>query len=285
MQMKMFDDRYNQKYFNTESTFIPYMHYDNLMGKIKLNYKNIGKEINIFFNNIYMKYRKELESLDYASKDMEVFKIAANLINQYLNEIDSFSLKYEILSQSKFRSSFLEELNIYLFKDLIQNSSFKIYNKNIYAGMTFDNETHIKLIFKDVDFCIGREVKIRIDNDKPISIIIPIICVEVKTYLDATMFGEVQYSNKQIKNASCNVKTYVLMENNEVSEDKIAIAKYDNSLDEMFVLRNGFRKKKGKISYQALFEYYNEISMVIEKNIYRKNINIQSNNNVGRLFN
>ena len=53
----------------------------------------------------------------------------------------------------------------------------------------------------------------------------------------------------------------------------------------MFVLRNGFRKKKGKISYQALFEYYNEISMVIEKNIYRKNINIQSNNNVGRLFN
>ncbi len=29
--------------------------------------------------------------------------------------------------------------------------------------------------------------------------IIPIVCVEVKTYLDATMFGEVQYSSRQIK--------------------------------------------------------------------------------------
>ena len=189
-----------------------YIHENNLKSKMEQNYKNIGGQIRKFYDNVYKIYREELESLNYASKDITVFEEAAKLIDEYLIEVEKFQKLYKITSQSKFRSTFIEEISAYFFKDLplIKNKTFGIYNKNIYAGMKINNQMEIDTISKDVDFCVGKKVELKVDNI-PISpkIIIPIICVEVKTYLDATMFGEVQFSSKQIKNASPNVKTYV----------------------------------------------------------------------------
>ena len=204
-----------------------YIHDSNLRNKIDQNYKNVGDEIEKFYYNVYMEYRKQLKSLDFSSKDLNVFREAARLMDEYLEEVEDFSSKHNITSQSKFRSTFIEEISSYLFKDLplIKNNTFGIFNKNIYAGMKINNQMHIDIIPKDVDFCIGKKVQLKIDRAEPILIIIPIVCVEVKTYLDATMFGEVQYSSRQIKNASPNVKTYVLMENNEVAKEKIIAAR------------------------------------------------------------
>ena len=259
-----------------------YIHESNLRNKINSNYKNVGHEINKFYQNVYVNYRNQLKSLDYASKNIEVFKKASRLMDDYLEEVESFSSRYNITSQSKFRSTFIEEISTYLFKDLplIRNNTFGIFNKNIYSGMKINNQMHIDIIPKDVDFCIGKKVELKIDMDDPISIIIPIVCVEVKTYLDATMFGEVQYSSKQIKNASPNVKTYVLMEYNEVAKEKIIAARYDNNLNEMFTLRIGRRKKDYEpIYYKALLEYYDEIATTI------KNANVEDViNDAGRLL-
>ena len=244
-----------------------YIHESNLRNKINQNYKNVGGEIENFYHDVYMEYRKQLKSLDYASKDIEVFRKAALLIDEYLEEVEEFSSRHKITSQSKFRSTFIEEISTYLFKDLplIKNNTFGIFNKNIYAGMKINNQMRIDIIPKDVDFCIGKKVELKIDRAEPLSIIIPIVCVEVKTYLDATMFGEVQYSSKQIKNASPNVKTYVLMENNEVAKEKIIAARYDNNLNEMFALRTGRRTRNyGPIYSKALLEYYDEIATTIE---------------------
>lgn len=245
-----------------------YIHDSNLRNKINQNYKNVGAEIEKFYHDVYMVYKKQLKSLDYASKDLDVFKKAARLMDDYLEEVEAFSSEHKITSQSKFRSTFIEEISTYLFRDLplIKNNTFGIFNKNIYAGMKINNQMHIDIIPKDVDFCIGKKVQLKIDRAEPISIIIPIACVEVKTYLDATMFGEVQYSSRQIKNASPNVKTYVLMENNEVSKEKIIAARYDNTLNEMFALRSGRRSSKNNtpIYYKALLEYYDEIATTVE---------------------
>ena len=71
------------------------------------------------------------------------------------------------------------------------------------------------------------------------------------------MFGEVQYSSKLIKNATPNAKTYVLMETNQVGYDKIISARYENVLNEMFVLR---LDEKSLIEYSVLEDYYNEIT-------------------------
>ena len=105
-----------------------------------------------------------------------------------------------------------------------------------------------------------KKISIKIENDT-FEIILPIIAVEVKTYLDATMFGEVQFSSKLLKSATPNVKTYVLMETNQVGNDKIISARYDKILDEMFVLRFN---EKSLIDYTVLKDYFNQISKDIE---------------------
>lgn len=244
-----------------------YIHESNLINKINSNYNNAGKDIKIFYDTIYRKYKSKLISLDYSSKNLKVFEEAANLIDLYLKEIDEFSTKHSITSQSKFRSTFIEEISVYLFKELslIKDKTFGIFNKNIFAGLKINNHMHLDVITKDVDFCIGKKINITIDESQNLELIIPIACVEVKTYLDATMFGEVQYSSKQIKNASPNSKTYVLMEYNDVSKEKLLSARYDNIMNELFVLRSGTRKdtELSPLSANVLLQYYIEISNVV----------------------
>lgn len=262
-----------------------YIHESNLKNKINSNYNNKGEAIREFYEKVYIKYKERLNVLNYFSQNINVFKEAARLIDEYLIEVENFSSRINITSQSKFRSTFIEEISAYLFKDLplIRNNTFGIYNKNIYAGMKINNHMHIDIITKDVDFCVGKKVILKIDDVQTLSIIIPIVCVEVKTYLDATMFGEVQYSSRQIKNASPNVKTYVLMEYNDVSKEKIVAARYDNNLNEMFVLREGSRKDlivNTPIDPKALLEYYIEIG----QNIANTEID-EAINNTGKLLN
>lgn len=256
-----------------------YVHENNLINKIKSNYKNKGIEIKKFYDNVYLKYREKLENLNYISKKIEVFEEAAKLMDEYLTEVEKFSFEMKITSQSKFRSTFIEEISAYLFKELplIKNNMFGIYNKKIYAGMKINNKMHIDIIDKDVDFCIGKKITLKIDTAQTIEVIIPIVCVEVKTYLDATMFGEVQYSSRQIKNSSPNVKTYVLMEYNDVSSEKIIAARYDNNLNEMFVLRNGSRKDSivnTPLNAKSLLEYYSEVTRAIDNTEIEDVVNV-----------
>ena len=234
------------------------IHESNFKNKINSNYKGIGSLIEDFYMNEYLKTKMELMDIDFSKADSETFKKATDIINEYYRKLNKFTNDNGITSQSKFRSTFLEELSSYLFEDneYIKNGKLGIYNKGIYAGMKIGNDLKINIMRKDVDFCIGKKVKMKIE-DQEFEIILPVVAVEVKTYLDATMFGEVQYSSKLIKNATPNAKTYVLMETNQVGNDKIISARYDNVLNEMFVLR---LNEESLIDYSVLEDYYNEIT-------------------------
>lgn len=247
-----------------------YIHESNFKNKIASNYKGIGEKIKDFYLDTYMKTRMMLLDIDFSKDDDKTFKDATNIINDYYRKLDKFTKENNITSQSKFRSTFLEELSTYLFVDneYIKNGELGIYNKGIYAGMKIGNDLKINIMKKDVDFCIGKKVKIKIENNE-YEIILPVIAVEVKTYLDATMFGEVQFSSKLLKNATPNVKTYVLMETNQVGMDKIISARYDKTLNEMFVLRFD---EKSMIEYNVLKDYYEQvcddiINIAIERGI------------------
>ena len=253
-----------------------FVHEDNIKNKIKTNYNGYRDEFVAFYNDVYMVTRNKLLSLDYAKDNDEVFIEATNLINEYYVELEKFADKYNVSSQSKFRSSFLEEVSNYLFlkNEFIVSGELCIYNKDVYAGMKIGNDLKLNIIKKNVDFCIGKKVSIFVENVE-YQIILPIICVEVKTYLDATMFGEVQFSSKLLKSATPNVKTYVLMETNEVGSDKIISARYDKVVNELFVLR---KNDTSIISYQVLKDYYEQICIDI------KNISIDRGINVPRLI-
>lgn len=239
-----------------------YIHENNLDHKIDADYKGKREAIKRFKGDYYIPMRKEMALLEFHKSNKSAFKRAADIFNQYYEAIEKFSEKYSITSQSKFASTFLEEISTYLFKDLpaIKKGTFDVFNKGIYAGMKIANENDISVIKKDVDFCIGKKVNLSIDSYYKESIILPIVAVEVKTYLDATMFGEIKSSSKAIRSATPNSRTYVLMGYKDLADEHIIAARQDATLTEMFALR---RSKYGLIEGDALYEYWKEISSAV----------------------
>ncbi len=255
-----------------------YIHENNLLNKISSNYKGFCDEIEEFYYNKYMPAREELEELSFSERNRIAFDKAAEIINRYYEEIDDFSHRYSITSQSKFASTFLEEISTYLFKDIpeIKSGEFGVFNKKVYAGLKIDKDKKIGLITKDVDFCIGKKVNISIDGQSSTELILPIVAVEVKTYLDATMFGEIKSSSKAIRSASPNSKTYVLMGYKCLADEHIIAARQDSVLTEMFSLREN---ENSPIEASVLYEYWEEINNVLQE-ISTPNVV----KNVGRLL-
>ncbi|MDD3840857.1 MAG: Bpu10I family restriction endonuclease [Clostridia bacterium] len=250
-------------------------HGHNILTKIKSNYGGNKQAFQHFYQNRYKKFRASLISIKGA--DLNDVKQKVDILNDYYLSVETFERKYNVSSQSKFRSTLLEEFNGYLFQNIpeIDKLQLDFFNKGIYAGMKIDASGKISIITKDVDFCIGKKFNIKID-DIQLDLIIPIVAIEVKTYLDATMFNEVQFSMQIIKNATPNVKNYVLMERNEVKSDKIISSRADSPLDEMFVLKGNIDQP---IDYNTVYEYYQEIYKALTSNLNTK-IKMP-----GRLFN
>lgn len=233
-----------------------FVHDSNLKTKIKDDYHHKKNELSVFYKNEYLPVHDLLEKL--CKNPTTNFVDITNTINEYLRKLSKFSNANKITAQSKFRSTFLEEISAYLFANVkeIKSGLYGVYNKKVYTGMKIEPNGEVSILTKDVDFCIGKKINIKIDNQSSFEIIIPIVAVEVKTYLDATMFGEVQFSAKAIKNATPNARTYVLMETNQVGKEKILAARYDNTINELFVLK---KDDNSDIDSAVLEDFYKEI--------------------------
>ena len=221
--------------------YLLFIHENNITNKINSNYKKLGETIRQFYIYEYMPMRSKILSMKFDEDHKDNFRIATNIFNDYYTKLVDFRKKYGINSQSKWDSTFLEEVSSYLFKDIpeIKTGEYGIFNKRVYAGLKINSSKHIEIITKDVDFCIGKKVKVTIEKQDPVELLIPIVAVEVKTYLDATMFGEVKSSSKSIRSATPNSKTYVLMGYKSLGNEHIIAARQDSTLTEMFVLQAG----------------------------------------------
>lgn len=250
-----------------------YVHENNLINKINSNYKGKGTIIQGFYENTYLPVKNALGALEFSHENRDAFTEATRIINDYNRQIDTFSHEHGITSQSKFASTFLEEISVYLFKNLpeIQSGEFGVYNKRIYAGLKVTTDKSIGLITKDVDFCIGKKVLLSIDDQTATDLIIPVVAVEVKTYLDATMFGEIKSSSKAIRSATPNSKTYVLMGYKSLADEHIIAARQDSTLSEMFVLK---RNEGAPVDADALFLYWQEIVHAISNITIEQEISV-----------
>lgn len=238
-----------------------HVHENNIERKIEDNYNNCKRELIEFRNEVYLPMRKKVETLDLTTGH-EIFDDVANILNSYWKILHNFALVYKIKSQSKFESTFLEEINYYLFHNLeeIKDGRLSIFNKGVYAGLKIKEDLSIDIIKKDVDFCIGKKITITIESQTPVALIIPAVSVEVKTYLDATMFGEVKSSSKTLKSATPNSRAYVLMGFKNIANEHILAARQDATLDEIFVLQ---KREGAPIDSKTLYDYYNEIKTAI----------------------
>ena len=239
-----------------------YMHEGNLLTKIQNNYGGHGEEIRAFYNEKYLPMRTNVLGLVFDENHPDSFVRATELFNEYYAQLKECRDRLNIDEHSKFSSTFLEEISCYLFKDLpdIQNDTFGIYNKKVYAGLKINTDSTVSIITKDVDFCIGKKIDLSIDCLPATELIIPIVAVEVKTYLDATMFGEAKSSSKAIRSASPNSKTYILMGYKSLRDDHIIAARQDSTFSELFVLR---RNSRSPMDADAIKAYWKEISNAV----------------------
>ena len=256
-----------------------YVHENNLKNKINTNYNGLKSEILDFYTKEYLPMRNSVLDLVFSADNKENFKKATDIFNTYYSKLLDFSKKYGVKSQSKFESTFLEEMSTYLVKDIdeITTNKLGVFNKKIYAGLKIDGQHKIEIITKDVDFCVGKRVEIAIDDQPKTELILPIIAVEVKTYLDATMFGEVKSSSKSIKSASPNSKTYVLMGYKSIADEHIIAARQDSVLNEIFVLR---KNEHSPMDEKVIYDYWEELFLSIKTLATEKEIIVP-----GRLLN
>lgn len=240
-----------------------YIHQSNLDTKIESNYHGKATEIRKFKVDYYEPFRKAMSAIDFTNPTIADFKEATRLINVYAKHLSEFARNNGITSQSKFESTLLEEISVYLFKDIpeIKQQRLSFFNKGVYAGLKINPDLSLDIVKKDVDFCIGKKVTMTIEHQQPVTLTMPIVSVEVKTYLDATMFGEVKSSSKTLKSATPNSKAYVLMGYKCLADEHILAARQDSTLDEMFVLREGEGKP---IDPYALYLYWSEIVNAIK---------------------
>lgn len=246
-----------------------YVHEDNLNKKISEATAGSAKHTDLVALKVrYDRYRSVMESIDYERRFLPDYLIAADAMNGYLIEVDNVMRAHSIKAQTKLRSTVLEELSVYLFErsPIIVTNGMEFYNKYIYAGVLVKSDLQYKILHKDVDFCIGKTSTLSIAGVRS-EVRFPFVCVEAKTYVDATMNHEVLFSGTQLKTASPDVHTYVLMEyQDEISEDAPIPASYSYAIDKYFTLReckrpntDSRRELLTPIKGELLLEYYSYV--------------------------
>lgn len=254
-----------------------YMHEDNINNKInqtvqngkKVNgYNNKKTELQQFKKDVYLPFKEKMNALTFEPKTIKSSIITATTyINDYYKSAKQFAKDNNIKSQSKFLSTILEEISCYLFKDIEQivSGQYGIFNHSICSGIMIENGKVVKPITKDVDFCIGIKAPLSFGSAHPIDVVVPIVAVEVKTYLDATMFGEIKSSTREIQSITPCAKTYVLIGYNQVKDAPLLVARNQTNPTEIFALqKNESQFSKNYINDEALLTYWNEVYSAVQ---------------------
>jgi|GEM_PF-1106542 len=240
-------------------------HGNNLDAKVK-NGKRGSKS---FRDKKYLPFVKSMSKIDFNSGKISEFKKASELIDGYYKELSLFVEKHKIDTRSGIKSSFIEEISKYLFENhpIVIKECLLFKNTDICTGLFFSKDT-IKTTDKDVDFCICREKKILINDEDSLSVKIPIISVECKTYLDGTMFNEVIDSTNRLHSSSPDSASFVLMLWNEVGKEAFTIRRKATSVLEFFSLmkkpKTDLEKIEIKTDPKVLMKYYKMVSDALE---------------------
>ncbi len=232
-----------------------FYHERNLNGKIEKNYKGKADYFKQLKLGSYDKYKQKQLSTNGINKKSISHK--TKLLFNYYKSIDLFLAKYNwITVQSKLRSTILEEFCGFLFKDLpmIKKLDLGFYNKNIFAGIAIDNFGNVKPKTKNVDFCIGKEI-IASFGDQNYKIIVPVIAIECKTWLDKTMFNEAQFTAQKLKQGTPNVKVYILSGYSGIKKTEIP-NKGQTPIDQIFLIGDTRRR----IANDAVWQFFKEVS-------------------------
>ena len=241
-----------------------FYHESNLDGKCRNNtgnsYRRVFQQCLDFKRDFYTPYKQSQIAITGITREDINRKVAH--LNEYYPHVDAFGSLHRITSQSKFRPTVLEEFCGFLLKDIpeIQRLNLDFFNKGVFAGIVLDREGNAKIKTKDIDFCIGKKFDVKIGEDQ-YPIIIPVIAIECKTYIDKTMLSEAQFTAQKMKQGSPNVKVYCVSERNEIDVNEVP-TKGRTPLDQIFIIRG---VTTNPVHTDAVFDFFNEVKNALEK--------------------
>jgi hypothetical protein len=263
-----------------------YVHGDNIAQKIRDTRKYNDEEANAFLNEIQQKYEQwKSENLalggPYATpidSDSDVLKRRVELFNGYKDFIEQQKYAEKFDSRSNLQSSVLEEFLYYLFKDLAESFSAEalIGKSHAFKDIFFMPKNYremvskpcVKIEKKDHDFVIGVNIQTLLQADgstetEEISIQVPAVAIECKTYLDKTMLEGASTAGEQLKTRNPNALYIVVAEWLKLTEN-INLKKY--KIDQIYILR---KQKNTDREYRFLSTYdMNPIYLDVVSHLY-----------------
>lgn len=231
---------------------------------LEQKYSNWAEDTKKQCDKIANKYIKNTLS----SNDMDN---VSKSLSTYIEYCFKLAEKYSVSSQTKFLSSIMEEFLIMLFDSFINkkypNLGLKCASECCIISSCIEDPIKNTILFekKNIDCAIYKSQSANNQN-----INIPLIGIEIKTYIDKTMSDSIEFTRERLEKSNPSALYVGVAELEALSKDKIKFNKRLNK-DNYFVLRNQRRldlsecyrhdkTKMNPISPSILFKMYNNIA-------------------------
>ena len=241
------------------------IHGSNIQRKIR---EDTSRQNQIYLAEINSKYQEWISKINLLKEKTDDDDIEQRVkdLNDYKDFIDHPKFKKEkgnvdgFTSQSKLHSTVMEEFLYHLLSEIpaLKDKALKLGPADAYSNLYFSPknldslETDPGLIIntKDQDFAISKEIEINVSlnpkkNIKPQKILVPVVSIECKTYLDKTMYEGSVATAEKIKQGNPYGLFFIVTETYDVKED--VDPKY-SQLDQIYILRKSKRDKDEKYS-------------------------------------
>lgn len=201
-------------------------------------------------------------------------------VNQYYNFIHDRGFDNVFSAQGKFRPSILEEFIYLLFRDYINylRKKYNVSSDKIDCGQVkaytnlffkardfreFVVAPKIGINVKDQDFAIYSEFGLSIRGDREESIMVPVIAVEAKTFIDKTMLDSIIATAEKIKNGNPYTLFIAIAEHYDVGRE---VDPAYSRIDQIYILRKGRRRDEWRdIDANVVYRMFEDIKAHIER--------------------
>lgn len=204
-----------------------YIHASNI--RTKLKGKNSAEANDL--KKVYEGYIQKIKQLNHKQSEEKIIAEKVKLLNDYYDAFDKGNFGNIFTSQSKLRSTILEEFLCILFEDLIFQKKSELNTENLKAGgakaysnLYFSSENLKQFVVsptiginqKDQDYAIYRSLNLIVNGEISKEINLPIVSIEAKTYIDKTMLEGSIATAEKIKSGNPYAKFYMVTETYEV---------------------------------------------------------------------
>lgn len=245
-----------------------YIHASNI--RTKLKGKNSCEANDL--KKIYENYIKQINQINHNENEEKIISEKVKFLNAYYKEFDKGNFGNIFSSQSKLRSTILEEFLCILFEDLICKKQEELKTDNLKAGgvkaysnLYFSSENLKQFVAspiiginqKDQDYAIYRSLNLVVNGQISKEINLPIVSIEAKTYIDKTMLEGSIATAEKIKSGNPYAKFFMVAETYEVDQ---SVDPAYSRIDQIYVLRKSYtRGSTSPIDFEVVHSLYTDV--------------------------